>query len=145
MERAERDPQRVFTGIGEAIEFGVRSIVENAFDGRQLKIDIAGDGRNNIGLPLATPHAAANALEIVINGLPILTYTDASTRGIDVYYRENVIHGPGAFIEVADDYGDFARAFQRKLLRELSPRLAREDTAPRGPGQVTLGRGVDAR
>ncbi len=62
VESAERDPNRVFTGIGGAIEFGVRLIAENAFEGRRLKIDVSGDGHNNIGVPLSRPRRAANAL-----------------------------------------------------------------------------------
>jgi hypothetical protein len=31
----------------------------------------------------------------------------------------NVIHGPGAFVEQAEDYRDVERAMTRKLLREL--------------------------
>ncbi len=131
VEKAERDPNRVFTGIGEAIDFGVRSIAENAFEGRQLKIDVSGDGRNNIGVPLSIPRQAANALGIVINGLPILTHTAVDSYDLDTYYREKVIQGPGAFVEIANDYDDFARAFLRKLRRELTPLVSRENSAPR--------------
>ena len=153
VEQAERDPDRVFTGIGEALDFGVRLIAENAFEGRQLKIDVSGDGRNNIGVHLAIPRQAANALGIVINGLPILTriveysartpsppgpmsmgryhaHTNVDFFEMETYYRENVIQGPGAFIEIANDYDDFARAFLRKLLRELNPLVSQENAAP---------------
>ncbi len=153
VEKAERDPKRVFTGIGEAIDFGVRLIAENAFEGRQLKIDVSGDGRNNIGVPPAIPRQTANALGIVINGLPILTriveysartptpagpmsmgryhaHTNVDFFEMETYYRENVIQGPGAFIEIANDYDDFARAFLRKLLRELTPLISQENAAP---------------
>lgn len=79
------------------------------------------------------PRRAANALGIVINGLPILTRivyysaqkpmrTNLDYYDLETYYREKVIHGPGAFVETADDYDDFARAFQRKLVRELTPK-----------------------
>ena len=138
---AERDPDRRFTGIGEAIDFGVRLIADNGFDGHQLKIDVSGDGRNNVGLPLSISRQRANALGIVINGLPILTHiVDYSLRkpmranvdyyGLESYYREEIIHGPGAFIEIADDYDDFARAFLRKLKREIAPAISREESAP---------------
>ncbi|MCH9000600.1 MAG: DUF1194 domain-containing protein [Proteobacteria bacterium] len=130
VEKAERDPNRVFTGIGGAIDFGVRSIAENAFAGRRLKIDVSGDGRNNIGVPPAIPRQAANALGIVINGLPILTYTAVDSYDLDTYYREKVIHGPGAFVEIADDYDDFARAFLRKLRRELTSLVSQENATP---------------
>ena len=148
VEKVERDPNRVFTGIGGAIEFGVRSIAENAFEGRQLKIDVSGDGRNNIGVPLSIPRQAANALGIVINGLPILTHTVTYSQlmpthtivdfyELETYYREKVIHGPGAFVEIADDYDDFARAFLRKLRRELNPLISHENAAPQALVQET--------
>ncbi len=156
VEQVERGPDRVFTGIGEAIEFGVRSIAENAFEGRQLKIDVSGDGRNNIGVPLSKPRQAANALGIVINGLPILTHTVTYSQlmpahtivdfyELETYYREKVIHGPGAFVEIADDYDDFARAFLRKLLRELIPLVSQENTAPRALVQETHARRLNLR
>ncbi len=131
VEKAERDPNRAFTGIGEAIDFGVRLIAENAFEGRQLKIDVSGDGRNNIGAPLSKPRQKANALGIVINGLPIITHTNVDSYDLDTYYREKLIQGPGAFVEIANDYDDFARAFLRKLLREISPLVSQENAAPR--------------
>ena len=130
VEKAERNPQRVFTGIGEALEFGVRSIAENAFEGHQMKIDISGDGRNNIGVPPSIPRQKANALGIVINGLPILTYTGAESYDLEAYFREKIIQGPGAFVEIANDYDDFARAFLRKLLQELTPLISQDSAAP---------------
>ena len=148
VEGADRDPSRVFTGIGEAIEFGVRMIAENAFEGRQLKIDVSGDGRSNIGIPPSMPRQKANALGIVINGLPILTRTvsHSLTRpsrtyvdfyDLETYYRENVIQGPGAFVKIADDYDDYARAFLRKLLREITPLVSQDNAAPRALIQET--------
>jgi len=156
VENAERDPSRVFTGIGGAIEFGVRSIAENAFAGRQLKIDVSGDGRNNIGVPPAVSRQAADALGIVINGLPILTHTVAYSQfvptgtnvdiyDLETYYREKIIHGPGAFVEIADDYDDFARAFLRKLRRELTPLVAQENAAPPALVQETHARRLNLR
>ncbi len=144
VETAERGPNRLFTGIGGAIDFGVRLIAGNAFEGRQMKIDVSGDGRNNIGVPLSMPRQAANTLGIVINGLPILTriveysartsttvgpmrmgryqaHTNVDYFDLETYYRENVILGAGAFIEIASDYDDFARAFLRTLRREITP------------------------
>ncbi len=131
VEKAERNPYRGFTGIGGASDFGVRLIAENAFEGRQLKIDVSGDGRNNTGVPPTIPRQEANALEIVINGMPILTYTAYESYDLDIYYREKVILGPGAFVEIASDYDDFARAFLRKLRREISPAISRKNLPPR--------------
>ncbi len=126
VEGAPRDPVRGFTAIGGAIDFGVRLIAGNDFAGLRLKIDISGDGRSNIGeLPLVS-WRGADARGIAINGLPILV----DTYNLDTYYREKVIHGPGAFIEIATDYGDFAEAFLRKLRREITPVTSHIDPAP---------------
>lgn len=130
VENVDRDPNRHFTGIGEAINFGIRLIAENQFEGSQLKIDVSGDGRSNVGAPLSESRQMANALGIVINGLPIITYADNYPYDLKTYYRENVIHGPGAFIVISDDYDDFARAFMRKLLIELTPLVSQQDTPP---------------
>ncbi len=148
VERAERDPDRVFTGIGAAIDYGVRSIAENAFEGRRLKIDVSGDGPSNIGVLPTISRREANAMGIVINGLPILTHVVGYSMGIqtntnddffdlETYYREKVIHGPGAFVEIANDYDDFARAFKRKLLREITPLISQENVVPRALIQET--------
>lgn len=131
VEKAERNPIRQFTGIGRAIDFGVRLIAENGLAGRRLKIDISGDGRDNIDTLTPQSRSRATALGIVINGLPILI----DTFFLDSYYRDKVIAGPGAFIEVANDYNDFSRAFLRKLRREISPLFSRNDVAPRPPVQ----------
>ncbi len=136
VERAARDPVRGFTAIGTAIDFGVGLIAENDFDGRRLKIDISGDGRNNTGVLPVVSWRGADAQEIVINGLPILI----DTYALDTYFREKVIHGPGAFIEIATDYRDFAQAFLRKLRREITPITSRNDPTPDSFGhQVRAG------
>lgn len=130
VEAAERDPIRGFTAIGGAIDFGVRLIAENGFAGRQRKIDLSGDGRSNAGPAPAKPRKEADALGIVINGLPILAGTDETAYELDTYYRDNVIVGPGAFVEIARGYEDFDQAFKRKLLRELTPVVSRNEVLP---------------
>jgi len=130
VDMAKRDPDRQFTGIGEALEFGVHLIADNAYEGRLLKIDVSGDGRNNIGVPPSIPRQKATALGIVINGLPILTYTRAESYDLETYFREKIIQGPGAFVEIANDYDDFARAFLRKLRRELTPLVSQDSATP---------------
>jgi hypothetical protein len=134
VERAARDPVHGFTAIGGAIRFGVVSIAGNDFDGQRLKIDISGDGRNNTGEPPVVFWRAARDLGIAINGLPILI----DTYNLDTYFRENVIHGPGAFIEIATDYRDFAEAFLRKLRREIAPMTSRKSPKPGSLPDKTL-------
>ncbi len=122
----QRDPDRRFTGIGKAIDFGAYLIAANEFSGRLLKIDISGDGRDNIGSLTPASRQRAGSLGIAINGLPILI----DTFNLDEYYREKVILGPDAFLEIAIDYNDFARAFLRKLRREITPSISRNELTP---------------
>jgi hypothetical protein len=79
-------------------------------------VDMSGDGVNNEGFPPESAYRAFDYRRITVNGLVV--------RGADpdpvVYYRERVIRGYGAFVEVADGYGDYAKAMARKLLREVS-------------------------
>ncbi len=45
---------------------------------------------------------------------------------LDLYYRDCVIGGPGAFQIVAADFKDFARAVRRKLILEIAGRTPRK-------------------
>ena len=129
VERATREPSRSFTAMGRAIDFAIELIGNNAFAGSELKIDVSADGRNNTGPLPSTTWLRASALGISINGLPILI----DTFNLDTYFRENVITGPGAFVEIATDYDDFARVFLRKLRRELTSFVSRNGQAPDMP------------
>jgi hypothetical protein len=135
IENVKRDPNYLLTGIGKAIDFGIRLITENEFAGSQLIIDVSGDGRNNEGPLPSTPRQLAHTLGIVINGLPIISYPDYTMYDLEAYYLEEIILGTGAFVEVADDYNDFARAFHRKLRRELSTYVSEGVTTPLLPTQ----------
>lgn len=120
-EAAPRSPLGYFTGIGHAIGFGIREIQENAFVGRQRKIDISGDGRSNSGPDPHEMRLVAMARGITINGL-VITANDPS---IEPYYARHVAIGPASFVVKAESYDDFASAMKRKLLRELTPQVAR--------------------
>lgn len=127
--QATREPSHGFTAMGGAIDFAIELIANNRFAGRELKIDISADGRNNTGPPPAVVWRRAGTLGIAINGLPILI----ETYNLDAYFREKVITGPGAFVETATDYEDFARVFLRKLRRELTSLVSRNGHAPDRP------------
>ena len=129
VEQATREPSRGFTAMGRVIDFAIELITNNPLAGRELKIDVSADGRNNTGPPPTAAWQRASALGIAINGLPILI----DTYNLDTYFREKVITGPGAFVEIATDYDDFARVFQRKLRRELAPFVSRNGQAPDMP------------
>jgi hypothetical protein len=59
----------------------------------------------------------AIARQVTLNGLAILN----EDKQLDAYYRAWLAVGDGSFVEVAQDYDDFADAMRRKLLREIEP------------------------
>jgi len=40
--------------------------------------------------------------------------------GLEKYYRDNVIGGPGAFVIVAEDHNSFGQALLKKLIAEIA-------------------------
>jgi len=78
-------------------------------------IDVAGDGINNDGFGPDSAYRAFDFEGVTVNGLVIASPDTTPVH----YYQTNVIRGPGAFIEVAANYDDYARAMKRKLLREI--------------------------
>ncbi len=67
----------------------------------------------------ATAYDAFDFSDVVVNGLVILGAGGDGEIGLAEYYEAEVLHGPGAFLEIADDFDDFARAIRRKLVREV--------------------------
>src|SRR5947208_1678813 len=51
-----------------------------------------------------------------INGLTILN----DEPMLDIYYQQNVIGGPGAFVVATEDFDQFATAVLAKLIREIA-------------------------
>lgn len=102
------------TAIGAALRFGAGLFADNGFDGRRRVIDLSGDGRNNDGeMPAAVRDAVAGA--VTINTLAIRSDVPA----LAVYYRDNVIGGPGAFVQSVDRFEDFGAAILSKLVDEI--------------------------
>ena len=115
----EAVPRRLFgggTSISGAILQAVGVIAAAPFAATRRVIDISGDGANNRGRPADEARDGAVAAGITINGLPIL----AVEPGLDIYYRDNVIGGLGAFMIAVEDYAQFAEAILRKLVLEIS-------------------------
>ena len=116
------------TSISGAIEFAIPQFDSNAYDGERRIIDISGDGENNAGNAVTEARDAAVAKGITINGLPIVNnrpnpWGFPQMPDLDKYYSACVIGGTGAFMIVAYDFDDFARAVRRKLILEIANRL----------------------
>ena len=66
--------------------------------------------------------------QLRVNGLVILTenpsYFGADHTnppgGLDNYYRNNVVGGPGAFVMVAENFNSFGQAILNKLIAEIA-------------------------
>jgi hypothetical protein len=103
-------------------------IARAPFEAERHAIDISGDGTNNAGRDVRFDRDQAAAKGIVVNGLVILTDIQFSPNpahttppgGIQQYYRDNVIGGPGSFVMVAEDYNSFGRAMVAKLIAEIA-------------------------
>lgn len=109
------------TAMGEALEFGAQ-MMDRAPGCLQKTIDIAGDGENNEGPGPAMAYALPAYTDITVNGLVVANAADFQTEDrLTAYYRTHVLHGPGAFMVVADGFDDYLRAMRQKLERELSP------------------------
>ena len=109
----------------------------------QKTIDVSGDGKNNIGPDPKQVYKLNAFSDVTVNALvvgdpspagSVLAAGEISDPDLKHYFETNVIHGPAAFSMIAHGYKDYARAMQRKLLREMAVPilgLNRASTPPR--------------
>ncbi|WP_422010824.1 DUF1194 domain-containing protein [Reyranella sp.] len=116
------------TSISAAIDFAMGQFERAPFASDRRVIDVSGDG-NNIGGRLVTDaRDDAVAKNVTINALVILTPIEEAFRpehtnppgGLEKYFQENVIGGPGAFTIVAENHGAFGRSLTKKLIQEIA-------------------------
>ncbi len=114
------------TSISGALDFASRLFDGNGFRGLRRVIDVSGDGPNNEGRMVTLARDEAVAGGIVINGLPLMTQDGLGSqwrlKDLDLYYRDCVIGGPGAFVVPVLDWAHFPAAVRRKLVLELASR-----------------------
>lgn len=114
-----------WTSLSGAIDFAATLFDGNGYEGVRRVIDVSGDGYNNNGrLPDMARDEAVDS-GITINGLPIINdrpnpWGSPPAADLDLYYEQHVIGGPGAFMVVARDFDDFARAILSKLILEIA-------------------------
>ncbi|MEO0544518.1 MAG: DUF1194 domain-containing protein [Pseudomonadota bacterium] len=112
------------TSISGGVNFAAHSIDNNDYIGLRRIIDVSGDGPNNQGPFVQLARDEAIAAGIVINGLPLMTrdgvYSQFDIERLDLYYRDCVIGGPGAFLIPVLSWEKFPEAVRRKLVLELA-------------------------
>jgi hypothetical protein len=116
------------TSISGAIEFAMGQFARAPYDAPRRTVDISGDGTNNAGRDVVSVRDEALAKGITINGLVILSDTPLAWNpdhtnppgGLDNYYRNNVVGGPGAFVQVAQDFNSFGQAIIKKMIAEVA-------------------------
>jgi hypothetical protein len=131
------------TSISGAIDFALSQFERAPFEANRHTIDVSGDGTNNSGRDVMDARDEAVAKGVTINGLVILSDRPLSWNaehtnppgGLDNYYRNHVIGGPGAFVMVAQDFKSFGQAIINKLVAEIAllapaPARARSPQAP---------------
>jgi hypothetical protein len=134
--RLEGSPRELFSGgtaVGHAILFGAQMLNGNRFKGTRRVIDISGDGPTNRGMPAALARDQVVHQGVTINGLPILN----NYAGLDIFFLDNVIGGPGAFSIPAKTFRDFNSAVLTKLIREIAGRTdpRAKQAAEKAPNQ----------
>ena len=116
------------TSISGAIEFAMGQFARAPFGSARRTIDVSGDGTNNSGPDVMQVRDEAIAQGVTINGLVILSETPLAWNpdhtnppgGLENYYRNNVIGGPGAFVLAAQNFSSFGQAIVKKMIAEVA-------------------------
>lgn len=103
------------TSISGAVLAATQAFAKLPFAADRHVIDISGDGTNNRGERIDDVRDRTVARGITINGLAIVN----EIHWLHHYFRNHVIGGPGAFVEIANDYAGYAEAIRKKMLREI--------------------------
>ena len=108
------------TAMGYALGYGAK-LLARAPDCLYKTLDMAGDGQNNEGFPPSNAYREFPFDGVTVNGLVVNAADFEGEVGLIAFYQGQVLHGPGAFLIVADGFEDYERAMRRKLVRELEP------------------------
>lgn len=128
------------TAISAGVDHAVQLLAESGVAPARRVIDVCGDGTNNAGRDVTDARDDAVAFGITINGLAIvndhpMSWTFAHVQppgGLPNWYRDNVIGGPGAFVQEVHDFHTFGEAMTRKLVDEIAGLQPRQRFAHQG-------------
>jgi hypothetical protein len=117
---SERSHNDFPTAMGYALGYGAQ-LLARAPACLYKTLDMAGDGQNNEGFPPASAYREFPFNGVTVNGLVVNGADFEGEVGLIAFYQGEVLHGPGAFLIVAEGFEDYERAMRRKLVRELEP------------------------
>jgi hypothetical protein len=115
--------RRSRTSISGAIDIGVKLLGDTGVEPARSVIDISGDGPNSSGRGVVEARDEATARGITINGLPIMLKRPSGfgdMENLDLYYRDCVIGGEGAFLVAVREREQFAQATRTKMIRTIA-------------------------
>jgi uncharacterized protein DUF1194 len=120
------------TSISGGIDFAMAQLARAPFHANRHTVDVSGDGTHNSGRDVTEARDEALAKGVTVNGLVILSEQTSSNAthvnppgGLDAYYRNNVIGGPGAFVMVAENFNSFGQTVLSKLSAEITSKPTR--------------------
>lgn len=113
--RGGREWRNYSTAIGEALYHAMKTGETVPERCKRRVVDVSGDGVSNEGRPPREMALTLAALGYTVNALVIRGDSPDPVK----YYRQHVLAGPGAFMEIAEDFADYPRAIRKKLLREV--------------------------
>jgi hypothetical protein len=111
-----------YTSLSAVIDLSVRLLRESGFRALRQAIDISGDGANNQGRNVTRARDDAVAAGMTINGLPIMLKRPSGSwdiEDLDLYFRDCVIGGPGAFMIPVRERHQLTQAIKTKIIREI--------------------------
>jgi Protein of unknown function (DUF1194) len=121
---AESSIQRFgYTSISGAIDFSLWKLRTSGVQAVRQVIDVSGDGANNQGRIVTAARDEAVAQGITINGLPLMLNRPGGAwdiENLDLYFRDCVIGGPGAFMIPVREKHQIAQAVRTKVIREIA-------------------------
>ncbi|MEL7257144.1 MAG: DUF1194 domain-containing protein [Pseudomonadota bacterium] len=117
------------TSMGPALGFGA-SLLQRAPSCTRKVIDVSGDGVNNYRYGPREAYKHFPLKDVTVNGLVIL----GEDANVLAYYGAEVLHGPGAFLVVANGFEEFREAMTKKLYREINDIVLGRATSQQEPG-----------
>lgn len=110
------------TSVSGAIDAAVGLFGTSGLAASRKVIDVSGDGVNNQGRPAPQARDEAVARGMTINGLPIMLKKPGSLDDpdLDLYFRDCVIGGQGAFMVPAREKSQFQEVIKTKIILEVS-------------------------